>query len=48
MTDWLWEVKECKEQKERFMSGRKNRDFFFSQEEQNRRYALKLKEVYVF
>lgn len=37
MTDWLWEVKECEEQKERFMAQRKNKALFHSTEEQDRR-----------
>lgn len=45
MTDWLWEVKECKEQKERFLSERKDKELFYSEEEQTRRLAQKLKEV---
>ncbi|XP_046388062.1 voltage-dependent calcium channel subunit alpha-2/delta-3 isoform X1 [Ischnura elegans] len=45
MTDWLWEVKECAEQKSRFESYRKNRQKFHSAEEQGRQYDQKLKRV---
>lgn len=46
MTDYLWEKKECEEQKERFMSHRKNSVLFRSKEEQDRRLYLKKKQVY--
>jgi len=45
MTDWLWEVKECAEQKERFQSYRKNKHKFQSREEQDRRFIKKMKRV---
>uniref|UniRef100_A0A1B0DG25 Uncharacterized protein n=1 Tax=Phlebotomus papatasi TaxID=29031 RepID=A0A1B0DG25_PHLPP len=45
MTDWQWEIKEREEQKERFMSQRKNYKNFHLPEEQERRYQLKLKKV---
>ncbi|XP_065354031.1 voltage-dependent calcium channel subunit alpha-2/delta-4 isoform X3 [Cloeon dipterum] len=45
MTDWLWEMKECAEQKERFESYRKNKEKFDSKEEQDRRYAKKLRRT---
>ncbi|XP_071450777.1 voltage-dependent calcium channel subunit alpha-2/delta-3 isoform X1 [Hetaerina americana] len=45
MTDWLWEVKECAEQKSRFESYRKNRQKFHTREEQERQYDQKLKRV---
>ena len=48
MTDWLWEVKECEEQKENFVNHRKNRNLFVSPEEQDRRFALRLKRVCLF
>ncbi|XP_038116858.1 voltage-dependent calcium channel subunit alpha-2/delta-3 isoform X5 [Culex quinquefasciatus] len=41
MTDWLWEIKERAEQKERFIDYRKNRVIFFSPEEQHRRMIMK-------
>ncbi|XP_055704194.1 voltage-dependent calcium channel subunit alpha-2/delta-3 isoform X3 [Phlebotomus papatasi] len=44
MTDWQWEIKEREEQKERFMSQRKNYKNFHLPEEQERRYQLKLKK----
>lgn len=45
MTDWLWELKECEEQKERFVSYRKNRRLFVSPEEKLRKEYLKKKQV---
>ncbi|XP_035913957.1 voltage-dependent calcium channel subunit alpha-2/delta-3 isoform X5 [Anopheles stephensi] len=41
MTDWLWEIKERAEQKERFIDYRKNRVLFYSPEEQHRRMIMK-------
>lgn len=45
MTDWLWEIKERAEQKERFIDYRKNRVIFFSPEEQHRRMIMKQRMV---
>lgn len=45
MTDYLWNVKERHEQRERFIAERNNKKLFYSDEEQNRRSELKLKEV---
>lgn len=45
MTDWLWEEKECAEQKQRSMSFRKDRFKFMRQEEIDRRYVQKLKMI---
>ncbi|XP_055687320.1 voltage-dependent calcium channel subunit alpha-2/delta-3 isoform X1 [Lutzomyia longipalpis] len=44
MTDWQWEVKEREEQKERFMSQRKNYSAFHLPDEQDRRYRFKLQQ----
>ncbi|XP_037905987.1 voltage-dependent calcium channel subunit alpha-2/delta-3 isoform X5 [Hermetia illucens] len=41
MTDWLWEVKECEEQKDRFLSARRNK-LYFSDAERERREMRKL------
>ncbi|XP_044741328.1 voltage-dependent calcium channel subunit alpha-2/delta-3 isoform X3 [Chrysoperla carnea] len=43
MTDWLWEIKEREEQKESIQSYRKNKQFFKSKEEQDRRFVEKQK-----
>jgi voltage-dependent calcium channel alpha-2/delta-3 len=45
MTDWLWEMKECAEQKERFESYRRDKEKFDSKEEQDKRFAKKLRRV---
>lgn len=45
MTDWLWEIKERAEQKERFIDYRKNRVLFYSPEEQHRRMIMKQRMV---
>ncbi|XP_059477991.1 voltage-dependent calcium channel subunit alpha-2/delta-3 isoform X4 [Neocloeon triangulifer] len=45
MTDWLWEMKECAEQKERFESYRRDKEKFDSKEEQDRRFAKKLRRT---
>jgi voltage-dependent calcium channel alpha-2/delta-3 len=45
MTDWLWEMKECAEQKERFESYRRNKEKFDSKEEQDKRFNKKLRRV---
>lgn len=45
MNDWLWECKEHNEQAERKRSERKDIDFFYSPEEQQRRLDLKNKVV---
>lgn len=44
MTDWLWEVKECEEQKDRFLSARRNK-LYFSDAERERREMRKLYRV---
>ncbi|KAL1110506.1 hypothetical protein AAG570_008034 [Ranatra chinensis] len=41
MTDWLWEMKERAEQKERSISFRRDRSNFHSKEEHDRRSSLK-------
>ncbi|CAH0395037.1 unnamed protein product [Bemisia tabaci] len=43
MTDYLWELKESEEQRERSISFRQNSMKFASQEEQDRRFVMKLK-----
>lgn len=45
MTDWLWEVKECREQKKLFEEQRKNKLNFSTQEERDRRYEAREKRV---
>lgn len=45
MTDWLWEVQECQEQKELFEEQRKDKANFNSQEERDRRYEKREKRV---
>jgi len=45
MTDWLWEMKECAEQKERFESYRRDKERFDTKMEQDRRFAKKLRRV---
>ncbi|XP_059614107.1 voltage-dependent calcium channel subunit alpha-2/delta-3 isoform X2 [Phlebotomus argentipes] len=44
MTDWQWEIREREEQRERFMSQRKNYSAFHHPDEQDRRYRYKLKK----
>lgn len=48
MADYLWDNEEREEQKERFESYRKNKEFFNSKEEQDRRYVEKLRRVSPF
>lgn len=45
MTDWLWEVQECREQKELFEEQRKDKINFSSQGEKDRRYETREKRV---
>lgn len=45
MTDFRWEVQECSEQKELFISHRRDRTNFSSQEERDRRFELRQKRV---
>ncbi|XP_015587813.1 voltage-dependent calcium channel subunit alpha-2/delta-3 isoform X2 [Cephus cinctus] len=45
MTDWRWEQKECKEQKERFQSFRKDPRPLFSKQEKDRRFVQKQKRI---
>ncbi|XP_044013725.1 voltage-dependent calcium channel subunit alpha-2/delta-4 isoform X2 [Aphidius gifuensis] len=40
MTDWLWERRECKEQKERFLEYHKDKKLFFSSLDQRDRYLV--------
>lgn len=45
MTDWLWEQEECKEQKQRSMNFRKDRQKFMEPDEQEKRSTKKLRRV---
>jgi hypothetical protein len=45
MTDWLWEMKECAEQKERFESYRRDKEKFETKVEQDKRFNKKLRRV---
>lgn len=47
MTDWLWEQEECKEQRQRSMSFRKDRQKFMEPEELEKRNIRKLRRVYI-
>lgn len=42
MTDWLWEQRECEEQKQRFLLYNRNKKYF-NMEEQDRRFVRKQK-----
>ncbi|XP_046661084.1 voltage-dependent calcium channel subunit alpha-2/delta-3 isoform X3 [Homalodisca vitripennis] len=44
MTDWLWEKKECNEQKQRSMNFRKDRQKFMDPDEQEKRNIDKLRK----
>lgn len=48
MTDWLWEMKECAEQKERFESYRRDKEKFETKAEQDKRFTKKLRRVMIF
>jgi hypothetical protein len=48
MTDWLWEMKECAEQKERFESYRRDKEKFETKVEQDKRFNKKLRRVSFF
>lgn len=45
MTDWLWELEECKEQKQRSMNFRKDRQKFMDPDEMEKRNIKKLRRV---
>ncbi|XP_054278254.1 voltage-dependent calcium channel subunit alpha-2/delta-3-like isoform X3 [Macrosteles quadrilineatus] len=45
MTDYLWEQEECKEQKQRSMNFRKDRQRFMEPDEQERRNIKKLRRI---
>lgn len=47
MTDWLWEVKECEEQRSNFLQARELGLAFFSRELEEKRYEEKRKKVCV-
>ncbi|KAK0182558.1 hypothetical protein PV327_000684, partial [Microctonus hyperodae] len=44
MTDWLWEQRECEEQKERFLAYRRDKRFFNSKGQKDRRFVHKPKK----
>lgn len=41
MTDWLWEQRECEEQKERFIEFRRHRQLFHSNYQRDKKFAHK-------
>lgn len=41
MTDWLWEQRECEEQKERFLAYRRDKRLFNSKDQRDRRFVHK-------
>lgn len=45
MTDWLWEVKQCEEQKSYYVNLREQGYAFFSREEEQKRAFIKEKKV---
>ncbi|XP_034938362.1 voltage-dependent calcium channel subunit alpha-2/delta-3 isoform X2 [Chelonus insularis] len=44
MTDWLWEQRECEEQKERFLAYRRDKNLFNSKDQRDRRFVHKPKK----